>query len=63
MQGKKRSILCPACKAGKLIRVADDSAALHIRTHPPPLHHRAQYFIKCSTCKAQIGISQKYEKI
>gem|GEM_PF-4813567 len=63
MQGKNRSIPCPVCKTGKLIKVTDGGDnSLHICTHPPPTHHRAGHFIKCSTCKSQIGISIKIRK-
>ena len=62
-QVQTRSILCPVCARGKLIKEADDGGASGVSTYPPTLHHRAKYFVKCPVCKSQIGISLKSPKI
>jgi len=60
---KIRSILCPVCARGKLIKEADDGSSSGVSTCPPPSHHRAKYFVKCPICRNQIGISFTSKKI
>jgi len=52
-----RDMYCPVCGRGKLLAVGDSREAGQIRLLPPQEAEQAAYFLKCMSCKSQVGVA------
>ncbi len=53
---KTKSIKCPVCGNGKILKVKDSVRLTELTIYLPNEIHKAKYFVKCPCCKKQIGI-------